>query len=133
LLPATELKKDCYSSMFYGCTKLTTAPALPATNLAEACYYYMFYNCQKLEQTPHLAAETSALKKECYYYMFGECKGLTKAYVKASYTDDSDVNQCGRMFNGCTNASTSTFYSDDAANWKSHFGALSSWQTAGYE
>ena len=132
LLPAETLANNCYHHLFQGCTSLTTAPALPATTLADCCYSLMFYGCKKLEQTPHLAAETSALKKECYYYMFGECKGLTKAYVKANYTDATDVNQCGRMFNGCTNASTSTFYSDDAANWKSHFGALGSWQTAAY-
>lgn len=132
LLPAETLADDCYANMFDGCNKLTTAPALPATTLAKACYYYMFNGCEKLEQTPHLAAETSALKKECYYYMFAECKGLTKAYVKANYTDDPDVDQCEGMFRNCTDDAASTFYSADAGNYKSTFG-LDSWLTEAYE
>jgi hypothetical protein len=92
----------------------------------------MFYNCQKLEQTPHLAAETAALKKECYYRMFTGCTGLTKAYVKADYTDDPDVDQCEGMFDGCTDDAASTFYSDNAANWTWAFPELGSWQTAAY-
>lgn len=34
--------------MFYGCTSLTTAPALPATTLANHCYDYMFVGCTSL-------------------------------------------------------------------------------------
>ena len=132
LLPATNLAEACYPRMFQGCTGLTTAPALPATKLADCCYSSMFYGCEKLEQTPHLAAETSELKKECYFYMFAECKGLTKAYVKANYTDVSDVDQCEGMFSNCKDATTSTFYSADAGSYKSAFG-LNSWQTAAYE
>lgn len=41
-------KNNCYSSMFSGCTSLTTAPELPATTLASGCYYGMFYNCRNL-------------------------------------------------------------------------------------
>ena len=48
ILPATTLANNCYDSMFYGCTNLTTAPALPATTLKDYCYYQMFYNCSKL-------------------------------------------------------------------------------------
>ena len=36
------------SSMFEGCTSLTTAPELPATILKFECYHYMFYGCSKL-------------------------------------------------------------------------------------
>ena len=39
----------CYSSMFYGCTSLTTAPSLPATTLANRCYLSMFYGCTKIK------------------------------------------------------------------------------------
>ena len=35
LLPATELKNDCYNAMFNICTALTAAPALPATTLKD--------------------------------------------------------------------------------------------------
>ena len=31
-------KRYCYTSMFYNCTSLTTAPTLPATALASNCY-----------------------------------------------------------------------------------------------
>ena len=47
-LPATTLADYCYYEMFYGCTGLTTAPALPATTLTYGCYSEMFYGCSKL-------------------------------------------------------------------------------------
>ncbi len=43
------LANYCYSSMFYGCTSLTTAPALPATTLASYCYSSMFRGCTKIK------------------------------------------------------------------------------------
>ena len=39
---------NCYSGMFYGCSALTSAPALPATTLTTSCYNSMFRNCSKL-------------------------------------------------------------------------------------
>ena len=39
----------CYSSMFQGCTSLTAAPSLPATTLKPDCYSYMFFNCKKIK------------------------------------------------------------------------------------
>ena len=36
------LSNECFYCMFYGCTGLTTAPALPATTLAYGCYSSMF-------------------------------------------------------------------------------------------
>ena len=125
-LPAETLAQLCYESMFSGCTGLTAAPALPATTLAEGCYQSMFYGCTGLTETPHLAAET--LVAACYGSMFQGCIGLTKAYVKADY----NMADCSEMFDGCTNATESTFYSAYAANYKSTFG-LSSWQEAAYE
>lgn len=63
--------------------------------------------------------------------MFYGCTSLTKAYVKAAYTNTN--NECDNMFTGCTDAATSTFYGDDAANWKTAFAAeLGSWATAAY-
>ena len=35
--------------MFYGCTSLTTIPALPATTLTESCYDSMFYGCSSIK------------------------------------------------------------------------------------
>ena len=58
----------CYSSMFYGCTSLTQAPALPATKLVSYCYSSMFYGCTSRTQAPALPATT--LASHCYEYMF---------------------------------------------------------------
>ena len=62
------LADDCYSSMFSGCTNLTSAPALPATTLASRCYSSMFYGCSSLTQAPALPA--TALARSCYSSMF---------------------------------------------------------------
>ena len=132
LLPATTLAHYCYSHMFEGCTGLTTAPELPATTLTIYCYCAMFYGCSNLIATPHLAAPTSALVGYCYQAMFHSCTSLKKAYVKAVYKNTYGIFECDQMFFGCTDASTSTFYSADAGNYKSAFG-LNSWQTAAYE
>jgi hypothetical protein len=35
--------------MFFGCTALTSAPALPATTLADGCYQRMFQGCTSLK------------------------------------------------------------------------------------
>jgi hypothetical protein len=127
-LPAPTLAFSCYAYMFYDCKALTETPKLPATALAIDCYRYMFKGCKALTETPKLPATT--LASGCYTGMFLECTGLTTAYVKAGYKKSS---QCGEMFTNCTNAATSTFYSDDAASWKSNFSAsLSNWQTAAY-
>ena len=48
-LPATTLKRVCYSGMFSECTNLETIPALPATTLANYCYEAMFYGCSKIK------------------------------------------------------------------------------------
>ena len=50
LLPAETLTNDCYNSMFYGCSSLTTAPKLPATTLTSGCYNSMFYLCSNLAE-----------------------------------------------------------------------------------
>ena len=44
----TPFANNCYSSMFNGCTGLTSAPELPATTLANNCYNSMFSSCTGL-------------------------------------------------------------------------------------
>lgn len=73
-LPATTLARSCYSSMFRGCTSLTTAPELPATTLANYCYKSMFYGCTSLKTAPALPATN--LGKYCYLSMFQDCTSL---------------------------------------------------------
>ena len=94
----TISNNHCYSSMFYGCTSLTTAPSLPATTLADYCYYYMFSGCRSLTTAPSLPATT--LANYCYNSMFYNCTSLTTA---PSLPATTLANNCySNMFSGCT-------------------------------
>ena len=102
VLPATTLTKNCYLSMFEGCTGLTTAPALPATELAEGCYYSMFDGCTGLTTAPALPA--TELATQCYQGMFIGCTSLTTAPLLPATTL---ADYCySNMFKGCTSLTT---------------------------
>ena len=101
-LPATTLALGCYSSMFFGCTNLTTAPELPATTLANSCYSSMFSGCTSLTTAPELPATT--LATECYSSMFSGCTSLTTA-PKLPATTLAKSCYIG-MFSGCTSLTT---------------------------
>lgn len=60
ILPATTLSYNCYSSMFHGCTSLTTAPMLPAATLTQMCYSDMFNGCSNLRKVTCFAEDISA-------------------------------------------------------------------------
>ena len=100
--PPTTIAKDCYRSMFYGCTKLLSAPALPATTLANYCYYYMFYGCRSLTTAPELPATT--LEYSCYNSMFQGCTSLTTAPALPATT--LTIQCYSGMFLGCTSLTT---------------------------
>ena len=103
-LPATTLANYCYAGMLYGCTSLTTAPDLPATTLTERCYYGMFRNCTSLTTSPELPATT--LANYCYAGMFHGCTALTTVPELPATTL---ADYCYRiMFNRCTNIKLST-------------------------
>ena len=97
-LPATTLEGSCYYSMFRGCTGLTSAPELHATTLAGSCYRNMFYGCTGLTSAPELPATT--LATACYSYMFCGCTGLTSAPELPATT--LAVSCYSHMFRGCT-------------------------------
>ena len=97
-LPATTLTEGCYDNMFYNCTALTTAPALPATTLVKNCYSEMFRGCTALTTAPALPATT--LVKNCYYFMFYGCTSLTTAPALPATTLAESCYY--NMFNGCT-------------------------------
>ena len=98
ILPATTLATSCYYSMFSGCTSLTTAPELPATTLVNYCYSNMFERCTSLTAAPELPATT--MKGSCYFSMFERCTSLTAA-PELSATTMAD--ECySNMFVGCT-------------------------------
>ena len=102
ILPATTLTDSCYANMFYGCTRLTTAPELPATTLAQGCYLQMFYGCTSLTTAPALPATT--LANYCYAAMFSGCTSLTTATALPATTL---ATSCYRaMFFGCTSLTT---------------------------
>lgn len=78
-LPATTLTNSCYYLMFYGCSSLTSAPALPATTLASNCYNNMFNGCTKLNYIKMLATDISAT--DCLYqWVYGVAS--TGTFVK---------------------------------------------------
>ncbi len=93
---------SCYSSMFYGCTSLTTAPELPATTLTNYCYEYMFQGCTALTKAPGLPATT--LAEYCYAYMFQECTSLA---IASSLPATTLADHCyHNMFFNCTSLTT---------------------------
>ena len=99
----TSLAPYCYSSMFNGCTSLTTAPTeLPATTLASGCYQYMFQGCTTLTSAPKLPATT--LKNYCYNSMFNGCTSLTSAPKLPATTLASGCYNS--MFESCTSLTT---------------------------
>ena len=119
-LPATTLTDQCYSSMFQGCTGLTSAPVLPATTLATQCYMSMFMGCTGLTSAPALPATT--LANGCYGSMFNGCTKLTNAPALSATTL---ANGCYRyMFNGCTNLSEVTCYATARENTNNTFNWL---------
>ena len=97
-LSYTSLATNCYSSMFGGCTSLTTAPTLPATTLANNCYSSMFRYCTSLTTAPELPATT--LAENCYQSMFSGCTSLTAAPELPATTLTGNCYQS--MFSGCT-------------------------------
>ena len=101
-LPYNTLANYCYYEMFYGCTSLTTAPALPSTTLANYCYDEMFYGCTSLTTAPTLSSTT--LKPYCYENMFYGCTSLTTApALPATTLAGSCYNS---MFRDCTSLTT---------------------------
>jgi hypothetical protein len=104
-LPATTLATWCYNSMFRGCLSLTTAPALPATTLAPYCYYDMFLTCKSLTTAPALPATTLATR--CYQYMFRYCTKLSS--IEVSFTSwDQATNQTLAWVDGVASSGTFT-------------------------
>jgi hypothetical protein len=92
--------------MFYGCSKLTTAPELPATTLNGQCYVGMFQNCYALTTTPVLPATT--LSAQCYMSMFQSCSRITE--ITCFATDISASNCTQNWLSGVS--SSGTFYKD---------------------
>lgn len=93
-----DTKNACFSKLFYGCSVLTSAPALPATELADYCYKSMFKGCTSLKNAPDLPAKK--VPREAYSYMFNGCTSLTTAPAELSATELAKYCY-ERMFCGC--------------------------------
>ena len=84
---STTVPNYAFSGLFYGCTKLLSAPTLPATTLGDYCYFAMFCRCRSLTTAPALPA--TSLKNYCYAYMFAGCASLTSMDVSfTSFTPE---------------------------------------------
>ena len=103
-LPARELALECYEEMFSECTSLVEAPALPAMELADSCYNGMFSGCISLKEAPALPATKLPISlsfyKGCYASMFKGCISLSKAPALPA-TELADGCYC-KMFKDCT-------------------------------
>lgn len=112
VLPATRLSERCYSSMFYNCTSLVTAPELPAMRLENSCYMSMFAYCTSLTTSPVLSAYT--LSELCYCTMFYGCTSMNTVTCLAT---DKSANNCTLSWLESV-ASTGTFYRSPGASWE---------------
>jgi hypothetical protein len=83
ILPATTLASNCYSSMFSGCTSLTTTPELPATTLAYCCYSSMFSGTNVLPDCSNIDFTNEAIV---------ESGGLSCLFSGTKVTDDDLYN-----------------------------------------
>ncbi|MCQ2795294.1 MAG: hypothetical protein MJ214_03725 [Bacilli bacterium] len=106
ILPATTLTNECYRLMFSKCVLLKSAPILPATTLAKNCYLQMFQLCSALVNAPQLPATTLAYS--CYGDMFDRCISLISA-PQLPATTLMDFCYCG-MFNLCINLKINNEY-----------------------
>ena len=117
VLPATLEDSDNYAYMFKGCTSLTTAPQLPETSLASHCYESMFEGCTSLITAPALHA--TYLPEYSYNAMFKGCTNLTTP--PAMSATSFELYSCRSMFEGCSSLTTiPTLYSRAAAGAFSH-------------
>jgi hypothetical protein len=124
ILPATTMATSCYSSMFIGCTNLTTAPSvLPATTLASNCYSAMFQNCTSLTTAPELPATT--LTSNCYQKMFVGCTSITS--IKCLATDISASECTSGWVNGVAASGTFTKASSMSSWTRNVNGIPSGW------
>ena len=85
-LPATTLADSCYSSMFEGCTSLTSAPELPATMLTRQCYFTMFNGCSNLNFIKCLATNLSFLTTDGWVQGVASTGTFVKAASMAGWT-----------------------------------------------
>ncbi|MCQ2165197.1 MAG: BspA family leucine-rich repeat surface protein, partial [Bacteroidales bacterium] len=96
--PLTLPASAC-ENMFYGCSKLVTAPEIAAETIGESTFNGMFYNCSALTGAPSVIKATTLPTKSCYN-MFNGCRALQTPPAMAEGTTAG--NQCcAYMFQNC--------------------------------
>lgn len=106
-LPADNLTKYCYASMFER-TYIKTPPQLPAQHLAEYCYYKMFYTCISLNMQTSYPAKpieyilpAEELVPHCYEHMFGVYNNNPTMYQYITMMATSLQDRCGNDIENC--------------------------------
>lgn len=122
VIPATTLRKQCYSGMFQGCTNMTTPPKKigdTAITWSGGDYVMsdMFNGCSSLTTAPELPALN--LTTACYWYMFEGCTSLLESPILPATTLASQCYQ--GMFNGCSNLSTITCLAASPSNYTNYW------------
>ncbi len=83
LLPATNLKPNCYDGMFNGCINLISTPKLIAPTLVTSCYSNMFAWCENLKIVTEAAGNCEIFK----------CTDVTACEGMFEYTKDWPFEQ----------------------------------------
>ena len=111
-LPATSVGDQFYQNMFRSCSNLVIPPDLPATTLGAGCYDSMFRSCTSLVTSPALPATT--LATGCYRYMFRGCTALVTIPALLATTLISECYQ--DMFRSCSAIKMSTTQDSEYQN-----------------
>lgn len=120
-LPATTLTDNCYRQMFFGCSNMTSCPAILATTVASMCCYQMFQNDSNITTSPVLLA--LSLAYYCYANMFLNCTKLNHVTMYAT-SGVSSGNVSSMLSN---TSSTGTFVKNSAATWTESIVIPSNW------
>ena len=98
-----------YSSMFQGCTSLTTASniRLHATTIPDYAYTQMFYSCASLTTPPTMTSSALTIGVSGLNSMFSYCSALTSTpTITIGSLVSGTKSHCINMFNGCTSLKT---------------------------
>lgn len=143
VIPATSLRKQCYSGMFQACTSLTKTPKAIGSsamtwNGGDYVMSDMFHGCTSLTTVSSGLLPALNLGNQCYWYMFEDCSSLTETpHLLATEA----ATQCYQgMFKNCSSlnnvtcllrnpstysewldgvAANGTFYKNSNASWSS--------------
>ncbi len=106
------INEGVYTSMFWDCTSLTTAPILPAKHLSPGCYNSMFHNCKKLTKVIILAEN---LHVNISDESFNTVVELANDYNGQADRDWMELNAAVCWIDHSGNVTTRKFYVPESA------------------